>query len=85
MIPHGIEEWRFQFLFDRVSWYADLEGKFAEIQRAEGATAAGLYVASLQQTLPEGTNRGSCNPMSESLFHPAPECRPAAACERSRK
>lgn len=36
MIPHGIEEWKFPFRFDRVFWYADLEGKFVEIQRAEG-------------------------------------------------
>jgi hypothetical protein len=42
MIPHGIEEWRFPFLFDRVFWYADLERKFAEIQRAEAATTVGL-------------------------------------------
>src|SRR6266851_7732630 len=38
MIPHGIEEWGFPFLFDKVFWYADLEGKFAEIQRVEAAT-----------------------------------------------
>jgi hypothetical protein len=42
MIPHGIEEWKFPFRFDRVFWYADLEGKFAEIRRAEAATTVGL-------------------------------------------
>jgi hypothetical protein len=35
MIPHGIEEWRFPFQFDKVFWYTALEGQFAEIQRAE--------------------------------------------------
>jgi hypothetical protein len=38
MIPAGIEEWTFQFRFERVFWYAALEGQFAEIQRAEAAT-----------------------------------------------
>jgi hypothetical protein len=38
MIPHGMEEWKFPFQFDRVFWYADLEKQFAEIQRAEAAT-----------------------------------------------
>lgn len=36
MIPHGIEKWKFPFRFDRVFWYADLERKFVEIQKAEG-------------------------------------------------
>jgi len=39
MIPHGIEEWEFPFRFDRVFWFAALEGQFAEIQRAEAPTA----------------------------------------------
>jgi hypothetical protein len=33
MIPHGIEQWRFPFRFDRVFWYTAIEGQFAEIQR----------------------------------------------------
>lgn len=33
MIPHGIEEWRFQFRFDRVYWFTALEGRFTMIQR----------------------------------------------------
>ena len=37
MIPHGIEEWRFPFRFDRVFWYTALEGQFAEIQRTEAS------------------------------------------------
>jgi len=37
MIPHGIEEWKFSFEFDRVFWFTALEGQFAEIQRAEAA------------------------------------------------
>ena len=32
-IPHGIEEWRFPFQFDRVFWFTCLEKRFAEIQR----------------------------------------------------
>jgi hypothetical protein len=32
-IPHGIEEWRIPFRFDRVFWFTVLEGRFAEIQR----------------------------------------------------
>lgn len=40
MIPHGIEEWKFPFRFDRVFWYADLEGRFAEIQKADSAAIA---------------------------------------------
>jgi hypothetical protein len=31
-IPHGIEDWRISFRFDRVFWFAALEGQFAEIQ-----------------------------------------------------
>ena len=31
MIPHGIEEWKFSFRFDRVFWFTGLEGQFAEI------------------------------------------------------
>jgi hypothetical protein len=38
MIPAGIEKWTFRFRFERVFWYAALEGQFAEIQRAEAAT-----------------------------------------------
>jgi hypothetical protein len=33
-IPHGIEEWKFAFDFDRVFWLACLENKVVEIQRA---------------------------------------------------
>lgn len=36
-IPFGIEEWRFPFEFDRVFWFASLENKVVEIQRAESA------------------------------------------------
>jgi len=42
MIPHGIDSWRFSFGFDRVFWFTALEGQFAEIQRAEAATAVDL-------------------------------------------
>jgi hypothetical protein len=41
MIPHGIEEWKFSFRFDRVFWFTALEGQFAEIQRAEAANMVG--------------------------------------------
>src|SRR5215472_3558227 len=34
-IPHGIEEWRIPFRFDRVFWFTALEGQFAEIQRVD--------------------------------------------------
>ena len=34
-IPHGIEEWKFPFQFDRVFWFASLENKVVEIQRVE--------------------------------------------------
>lgn len=33
-IPYGIQEWAFPFQFDRVFWFASLEGDFVEIQRA---------------------------------------------------
>ena len=33
-IPHGIESWRIPFTFDRVFWFASLEGQFAEIRRS---------------------------------------------------
>lgn len=33
-IPYGINEWRFPFDFDRVFWFAGLEGKVVEIKRA---------------------------------------------------
>jgi hypothetical protein len=36
-IPHGIEEWRFPFDFERVFWCATLENEVAEIQRVESA------------------------------------------------
>jgi|ERR1700730_8966538 len=39
-IPHGIEEWRFSFDFDRVFWFTCLENQFVEIQRTETAKAA---------------------------------------------
>jgi len=32
-IPHGIEDWRFSFDFDRVFWFACLEHQFVEIRR----------------------------------------------------
>jgi len=41
MIPRGIEAWTFPFRFDRVFWFAALEGRFAEIQRAEAANTVG--------------------------------------------
>lgn len=41
MIPHGIEAWTFPFRFDRVFWFAALEGRFAEIQKAEAANTVG--------------------------------------------
>jgi hypothetical protein len=39
-IPHGIEQWRFNFDFDRVFWFTTLGNQFVEIQRAESANAA---------------------------------------------
>jgi hypothetical protein len=33
-IPHGMEEWKFAFEFDRVFWFACLENKVIDIQRA---------------------------------------------------
>lgn len=39
-IPHGINEWRFEFNFDRVFWFTCLQNQFVEIQRAETAEAA---------------------------------------------
>ncbi len=41
-IPHGINEWRFPFDFDRVFWFTCLENRFVEIQRAEAAKAVSL-------------------------------------------
>jgi hypothetical protein len=32
-IPYGIENWRFEFGFDRVFWFACLENRFVEIKR----------------------------------------------------
>lgn len=37
-IPYGIEQWRFNFNFDRVFWFTTLGDRFVEIQRAETAT-----------------------------------------------
>jgi hypothetical protein len=34
-IPHGIEEWRFAFDFDRVFWFAFLENEFVEIHQEQ--------------------------------------------------
>ena len=39
-IPYGIEQWRFNFDFDRVFWFTTLGDKFVEIQQAEAAKAA---------------------------------------------
>jgi hypothetical protein len=39
-IPHGIEDWRFNFDFDRVFWFTSLSKGFVEIQRTEAAKAA---------------------------------------------
>ena len=36
-IPHGIDEWRLDFDFDRVFWFACLENRWVEIQRVETA------------------------------------------------
>jgi hypothetical protein len=36
-IPHGIEEWQFDFDFDRIFWFTCLENQFVEIRRAETA------------------------------------------------
>ncbi len=33
-IPRGIESWHIPFSFDRVFWFASLEGQFAEIRRS---------------------------------------------------
>jgi hypothetical protein len=32
-IPHGIDQWRFEFDFDRVFWFVSLGREFVEIQR----------------------------------------------------
>ena len=34
-IPHCIDQWRFDFDFDRVFWFASIENEFVEIQRVE--------------------------------------------------
>lgn len=34
-IPFGIEQWRFPFGFDRVFWFASLEGTYVEILAAD--------------------------------------------------
>lgn len=39
-IPFGIEQWRFNFDFDRVFWFTTLGNKFVEIQRAQAAKTA---------------------------------------------
>jgi hypothetical protein len=39
-IPHGIEDWRFSFDFDRVFWFTSLSKGFVEIQRADAAKTA---------------------------------------------
>jgi hypothetical protein len=41
-IPHGINEWRFPFDFERVFWVTCLENHFVEIQRAEAVKAVSL-------------------------------------------
>jgi hypothetical protein len=33
-VPHGINEWRFPFAFDRVFWFSFLGSEFVEIRRA---------------------------------------------------
>jgi hypothetical protein len=38
-IPHGAEEWVIPSQFDRVFWFACLDRKFVEIQRAQSAVA----------------------------------------------
>jgi len=38
-IPHGIEEWRIPFTFDRVFWFTALDKQFAEIRRGDSANA----------------------------------------------
>lgn len=38
-IPYGIEQWRFNFDFDRIFWFTTLGDKVVEIQRAETAKA----------------------------------------------
>ena len=40
-IPYGIEQWRFNFDFDRVFWFTTLGNKFAEIQKAGATQTAG--------------------------------------------
>jgi hypothetical protein len=40
-IPHGIDEWRFPFTFDKVFWFTCLENEVVEIQRAESAESVG--------------------------------------------
>jgi hypothetical protein len=39
-IPHGVEEWRFNFGFDRVFWFAGMERRFVEIYGAKSAEPA---------------------------------------------
>lgn len=38
VIPHDAEAWRIPFRFDRVFWFAALEGRFAEIQKKNDTT-----------------------------------------------
>jgi hypothetical protein len=39
-IPHGIEQWKFPFEFDRVFWFVILGNEVVEIQRAESPNKA---------------------------------------------
>jgi len=41
-IPCGIEQWRFNFDFDRVFWFTTLGDRFIEIQQAGAAKTTGL-------------------------------------------
>ncbi len=40
-IPYGADDWRVPFRFDRVFWFAELDG-FVEIQRAEPASSVAV-------------------------------------------
>jgi hypothetical protein len=39
-MPHGVEDWKFPFRFDRVFWFGCLENRVVEIQREESPQEA---------------------------------------------
>jgi hypothetical protein len=41
-IPHGIDEWRLDFDFDRVFWFVCLENQFVELRPTNTSSAVGI-------------------------------------------